>query len=178
MKRRKITYNDTVKEAIIYSLLKLCGSKPLQQITISEIVALAGVSRSSFYRNFETKEQVLLRYIQQKYNQYFSKELLSNKKYEEIHFEDYLFKKCHFVRENSDFFTMLQKNNLLDYIFKNLEPTLSQFLSGNVSLYSPYHLSMFSGASAGFIQCWIDRKFQETEEDLIALLQQYRKKDI
>ena len=54
-----ITYNQTVKEAIALSLLQLLKYKSITQISISEIIRLAGVGRSSIYRNFESKEQVL-----------------------------------------------------------------------------------------------------------------------
>ena len=55
--------NAYVIEHITESLLKLLKEKPMQEISISEIVDTAGVGRTSFYRNYETKEDVVKKYI-------------------------------------------------------------------------------------------------------------------
>ncbi len=47
------------KEAIITALVLLCAEKPFEKITVTEIVRKAGVSRTAFYRNYDTKEDVL-----------------------------------------------------------------------------------------------------------------------
>lgn len=143
MKKKEITYNDTVKEAITLALLQLNKKKDFHQISISEIVKLAGVSRSSFYRNFETKEQVLVLYIQEKYKESFAKELLALANDEPIDVQHFLLKRLRFIRENSDYFTLLRKSNLLEYVFANIDSGLSHFLSGNVTLHSPYYSLYF-----------------------------------
>lgn len=55
---RKIT-----REAIETALLLLLEKKPLQQITISELVVKAGVSRNAFYRNYSSKEAIFDRIL-------------------------------------------------------------------------------------------------------------------
>lgn len=45
------------------ALLKLLHKKPLQEISISELCAQAGVGRASFYRNFDSKEDILKTYL-------------------------------------------------------------------------------------------------------------------
>ena len=51
---RKLT-----RESLETALLLLLEKKPLNQITISELVAKAGVSRNAFYRNYKSKEAIL-----------------------------------------------------------------------------------------------------------------------
>ena len=51
---RKLT-----REALETALLLLLEKKTLNQITISELVAKAGVSRNAFYRNYKSKEAIL-----------------------------------------------------------------------------------------------------------------------
>ena len=48
-----------VCECITDALFRLMKSKPLQDISITELTRVAGVGRVSFYRNFETKIDVL-----------------------------------------------------------------------------------------------------------------------
>ena len=49
------------QECIETALMSLMEHKSFEEITISELVKLAGVSRAAFYRNYETKQDVLLR---------------------------------------------------------------------------------------------------------------------
>ena len=55
--------NAYVIEHITDALLKLLKEKSLQEISISEIVDTAGVGRTSFYRNYETNEDVVKKHI-------------------------------------------------------------------------------------------------------------------
>ena len=51
--------NLRVKQSITETLLRLLEQKSISQITISEIITSAGVARSSFYRNYTSKERVI-----------------------------------------------------------------------------------------------------------------------
>lgn len=51
--------NRITKECIQTALINILSQKNLDDITISEIVSKAGVSRSAFYRNYKTKADVL-----------------------------------------------------------------------------------------------------------------------
>lgn len=59
MKKRVNSANLVVRESIETALIELMKKKPLSDITISEIVERAGVSRVSYYRNYYYKEDVL-----------------------------------------------------------------------------------------------------------------------
>ena len=49
-KRRQA--NQQVKEKITGALLHLLGEKSISEISVTEIIAEAGVARASFYRNY------------------------------------------------------------------------------------------------------------------------------
>ncbi len=51
--------NRITKECIESALLLLMAEKDYQEITISEIVKRAGVSRTAYYRNYRSKEDIL-----------------------------------------------------------------------------------------------------------------------
>lgn len=164
MKKQDITYNDTVKEALAIALLKLMEQKNLMQISISEIVNKAGVSRSSFYRNFNSKEEILIDYIEKRYRSYFKTLSLS-----ENDIQLFLYHRLHFIKQNKIFFICLRKNNLLNYLFEEMDPDLASYLSGKQIFASPYHKAMFTSCSAGIIRQWIDNNFKESEEELLDL---------
>ena len=66
--KKEISYKDSVKEAIVIALIQLMKEKEFIGITINEIVVRAGVARSSFYRNFRSKEDVLLYHANELYD--------------------------------------------------------------------------------------------------------------
>ena len=55
--------NHLTKEALETALLFLLETKSLPQITVSELVIKAGVSRNAFYRNYKSKEDMLRRIL-------------------------------------------------------------------------------------------------------------------
>ena len=55
--------NIRVKTNITHALFALMEKKSLADIHISELVSRAGVARASFYRNYSTKEDVLVTLI-------------------------------------------------------------------------------------------------------------------
>ena len=52
-----------IKECITDALIKQMKIKPFHEITITELVKVAGVSRVSFYRNFKSKQDILERHL-------------------------------------------------------------------------------------------------------------------
>ena len=51
--------NLHVKNSIVSALIDLMREKNFEAISVSEITARAGVSRVSYYRNFDSKEDIL-----------------------------------------------------------------------------------------------------------------------
>ncbi|MBQ4267400.1 MAG: TetR/AcrR family transcriptional regulator [Clostridia bacterium] len=51
------------KECVISALKSLLKEKTYKDITLTEIAEKAGVSRNAIYRNFETKDKILKKYL-------------------------------------------------------------------------------------------------------------------
>jgi AcrR family transcriptional regulator len=51
--------NQLTRNSIQESLVYLLGKKDMDDISVTEIVTKAGVSRSAYYRNYHTKEDIL-----------------------------------------------------------------------------------------------------------------------
>lgn len=69
-KGRKSAANVLAKECVVSALLKLIYEKPLSSITISELCKLAGVSRMTFYRNYESKEDIFKKQLAELFQKY------------------------------------------------------------------------------------------------------------
>lgn len=48
-----------LKECLADALIELLEKKPIEKITIPEIAGLAGVGRTTYFRNFRSKEEML-----------------------------------------------------------------------------------------------------------------------
>ena len=103
--------NECVKESITVALLNLMRKKAFSEIKVTEIVKLAGVGRTSFYRNFESKEDVLKKHINRLYSEYFLTHKLPDMSVEKER-RSHMLSRFRFVKQNADFFVLLNKNNL------------------------------------------------------------------
>lgn len=55
--------NIRAKNAISQTLFDLMQSKSIHDISISELISKAGVARATFYRNYSSKEDVLITFV-------------------------------------------------------------------------------------------------------------------
>ena len=51
--------NKLTRECLTTALIQLMKEKPIDRITITELVKRSGVSRTAFYRNYSSKEEIL-----------------------------------------------------------------------------------------------------------------------
>ena len=75
--QKSTSHNKQVQRTrswIFDALMLLMDEKPYEEITVSDIAEKAGVARPTFYRNFNDKDEVVLRYI----NNTFSTEIDEN----------------------------------------------------------------------------------------------------
>lgn len=165
----KMTYNQTVKEAIAIALVQLMKSKNFEDISVSEIVKIAGVGRSSFYRNFEGKKDVLSYYIHNLYNNFFKDSTIMSHMPKENNVHAFLLPRFKFIKQHRDFFTVLRNHDLLYYIFEQTETGLILQLTGLQNNLSQYYRAMFSGSCAGIIRMWIDNNFAQSEEEMVEI---------
>ena len=146
-----ITYHESVKEAIALALIQIMKNKLFSDITILEIVNKAGVSRSSFYRNFDDKEDVISYYID----------------YSPHHLETFLIEKFTLIKENKAFFLALKKNKILHLLYQQANKnTIKNIYSYNLNENNRYQSAFFSSASIGVIIEWIQNDLVESEEDM------------
>ena len=65
--------NAYVVEHLTSSMFALLEEKPITEISISELCDMAGVGRTSFYRNYENKEDIVKKYIEHLFQDWLGK---------------------------------------------------------------------------------------------------------
>ena len=156
--------NTYVIEHITDTVMKLLKEKPLNEISISEIVNDAAVGRTSFYRNFETKEDVVKKHIAVLIEKWDQDHKASGKN-SNAELYGSLFKH---LKDNSDFYLLLKERNLM-HLF--LEVFLEIF--GPKSDYGnmwAYTTAFITYGTYGWIEEWIKRGMQESAETMVELL--------
>ncbi|MBQ6735371.1 MAG: TetR/AcrR family transcriptional regulator [Lachnospiraceae bacterium] len=159
--------NAYVIEHITESLLKLLKEKPMQEISISEIVDTAGVGRTSFYRNYETKEDVVKKHIVnllQKWDQdYTSSGMDSNAELYGRLFQH--------LKEHAGFYLLLKERNLM-HLFLEVFMEKNGPKSEDINMWA-YTKSFIVYGTYGWIEEWIARGMQESAETMTELLSSY-----
>ncbi len=161
---KKQELNAFIKECITKALIDLMNNKSFNDITVTELVEHAGVSRVSFYRNFESKEDVLEKYLQTLIKEwgedfekagkpeYFSESILK-------HFYKY-----------KDIYTLLYKHNLSFMIYEILR-WAAKLDECNTNI-ERYLKSLFAGLIFGTVDEWIRQGMKETPEEIVLLTSQ------
>ncbi len=57
------TQKRITKESVFTALMKLLEHRAFSELTITEITKVAGVSRAAFYRNYEKKEDIIIFFL-------------------------------------------------------------------------------------------------------------------
>ncbi len=159
--------NTYVINHITDSLIKLMDEKPFNDISISELCDIAGVGRASFYRNFETKEDVLRKRLREIWHEW-------AKDYEDINDISYFIESIlkHFYH-NKDFNLLLYKHGLSELIYEVVR--WGAKIDGSESNIESYIKSMVAGTVFGLADEWMRRGMQETPAQILALAEHIEK---
>ena len=160
--KEEISFRDSVKEAIAIALIQLMKERDISHITVKDIVKRAGVGRSSFYRNFDSKEDILLYYI----NLLFDITEETVNPFSDDHLRAFIISQFRLYKENKDFFVVLQKNHLLHLLYKQSDFNAKQKIEAFHLYRNPYQAIFFSSAAVGVTIQWIENDFKESEEEL------------
>lgn len=148
---------------ITESLLELLKDKPLNDISISELCSHAQVGRATFYRNFETKEDILSAYIHRLFSEWIniyedspSKTVSQMVRELFLHLEKY---RNFYGLLSERGLTYLLKDVLLEiYTPKSEQPAQAAYASAYVA-YTLY----------GWIEVWLQRGMKESPEEMAAM---------
>ena len=162
---KKINTNFVVRESIAKSLIELMKVKNFEDINIKELTTKAGVGRVSFYRNFDSKEDIIMQYFKEKIEE-------MNEKIEKDPNPDFAIYIFNLFYEDKNVILLMYKNNL-SYLFEraikeNFGPKDTKSNSES------YMLAFIQGAIYGMIEEWINRGMSETPKQMSEVLSDLR----
>lgn len=161
--------NRITRESICTALLELLKTKEFKEISVSELVRRAGVSRQSFYRNYKTKEDIVLE-LERTIGT-----VLIEKMKDPIYIKNpkkWFIDFFTVVKENTAVVTMLQKADLFITIFAKIP----SYIESQLNTCSPelhYCIVGSMGAVHAIARDWFERGMKESEAEMAELCMYY-----
>ena len=154
--------SQLTQECLQTALIHLMAEKELDKISVTELVAKAGVSRTAFYSNYSSKEEILTRWLSDSVERLcaLAREALQNGHFTEV----YVLLFDH-IRRDVEGFSALFRANLQEMLFSRLEDSvLAQFTSYDGE--TKYLITAWCGAFNYLIVRWVRDGMPESSEEI------------
>lgn len=157
--------NAYVIKHLTEAFLSLLAKKPIEDISISELVETAGVGRASFYRNYERKEDILKAYL----NSLFREWIIEQEKQDSSKLSEQIRTMISHFEKHRSFYQLLNKRGLT-YLLKDVI----------IDIYGPkpeyemaqaYATAFVSYTLYGWIDVWFQRGMIETADEIAEMFQ-------
>ncbi len=161
--------NLLTREAICTALLYLLETKDFESITITELVKKAGVSRQSFYRNYTSKEDIVIE-IEEKILTSLSDSLI-NARYSG-NLRRWIYDIFCFVKENQKLVSVLYKAKLFDILFPEAPFVIENQMSATDTQTHYLVIGSF-GALRSIGEEWFTSGMKESCEEMADICMMY-----
>lgn len=170
MKMGNLERTTYVRNKITMATLDLLKEKEMKDITISTITELAQVSRVSFYRNYDTKEDIIKTYIGKILVDWQMNSPEVKRKEETGDDNEMLGSLFGLLKEHSELFLLLSNRSLL-YLLRD---TLKDIYGPKPEYpnFGAYFAAFIFYGIYGWIEEWVARGMEESAEEMTKLLQE------
>ena len=179
MKKRISQTNVQVKKDMYKALLRLVGNKPFSAIAVSDITSEAGVSRMSFYRNYNAIEDILTEHLDEVVKEYKTKEAEEHDTESTMVFygKKYMLRCFRFFYLHREFIDALITAGMGDlFLAKITEHLVSKWVDTKKETREEIlRISAFAGAIYNMYREWSREDFFESPEDVAAILYDLKK---
>jgi len=156
--------NKITKESIETALLLLMKENEYRDISISDIVKRAGVSRTAYYRNYRSKEDILNKHLETVVKAITNKMDFTTYSEDDFGFWHSIFSQ---VRNYSDIFLILIRADFEGIILSSINKImLDDIPSDIISTKEKYDIYFWSGAVYNILSEWITSGMRESDEEM------------
>jgi AcrR family transcriptional regulator len=158
------------KEWIFEALIKLMKNTPFKDISISNITSKAGVARLTFYRNYSSKEDILIYEGRKIYEKLM--EDLNSTVFEDNLIYNSIRKIISVFNDYADLFKLLLRDNLDYLIMQSFEIEISNILKDifGVDDTEKYKVKFYEGALFAIAVEWIKNSRQESIDEMTDII--------
>lgn len=151
------------KACLRTALIQLLENKEITDISVSELARKAGVSRTAFYSNYQTVDDVLTELIDDSLSE------MNNSLWEAINKkEDIFLPIIQKIKDNRDLFTLVQKSNIEKTAFFQMRDHIKKAYP-TIDTHSYYLLLAAVGALRNIVLEWLINDCNESVEFISSL---------
>ena len=163
MDKRKVA-QQRVKRCITAALFSLLEEKSLSDLRITEIIERAGVARASFYRNYRTKEDVLVTLIRDVLERFGDEMRLDQGTF--YTYENVLLSFRYF-QSNREYILDLYRSGFISVLMEELN-RFHESVEGSMPVASigKYELYIYIGALLNTALIWLTQDAETSPEEL------------
>lgn len=161
-----------VKDYITDALFELLKTKPLNEITATEVISKAGVCRSSYYRNYYLLEDIIRQYAARIFQRMTLEHTVEQS--DPISHMTYIYE-CYL--QERERLTVLDKQGLLYLLEDSLYNHCMEQIISLGKCHSRYQVDFFAGAATYLIRAWIHNGFSESPLEMAQITYEYIKWD-
>ena len=175
MGKRISQSNIIAKKNVVSALLELIYEKPISMISISELTSRAGVSRMTFYRNYNSIEEIFGKELDEIFQKY---ELDDENSVEGIYYDEVHMKHCFaYFYSYRQFLEGLVYCGFGDMFLKKLTGFIYTKWHKIVGKNDEYKLVGFAGFVYSTYMLWEEKKYKESIEDMATYVSKVFERD-
>lgn len=133
--------------------------KPYHKITVTDLVREAGVSRNSFYRNYQSTEEIIRQFLEERTSAWWDGLIADPDRYPHVISEMF-----HHFLDMKEEIGLLCRAGLSHLLMEHIVLCGKQSLTGDLK--NAYQTAFMSGALCGLVHEWIVRGMQESPEEM------------
>ena len=163
--------NEICRECIQTALIRLMKTKELKDITITELTRLAGVSRTTYYRNYYDKEDVL-QDLFKGLMQEITAEILAAKTVYGTALAVF-----NGIQKNADVYSLLMKADYAELMLREVTRIASADTPADAPL-EQMRIVFLTGALFNMVRVWMDTGMHLTPEQMADMYMEILKEPI
>ncbi len=155
-----------VMDKIAHSLLYLMEKTPIGSISVCAIINEAEVSRNSFYRHFQDKDDILRYYISSETEQWLA---VTETNFLNVSSpQEYIVFLLDHLYEYRDIIDLLIRDNKMSILEEEFDKRFSAILSG---VSDPWHIAFIIGGFYKLFCYWAKTGYEKTPEEIAEYIQ-------
>ena len=161
---------SATKQAVVEAFMRLLSKKSLDAISISELAKEAGISRMTFYRNYQVKEDVFLDHFKSVLEDY---KRDNDEHYGEGEFNDrknivHCFE--YFAKHKQFLEAVLKSGYYYTFLAIVDNYVIETWLKSGDGIEKEYRLHAFAGELFNVYICWVSHGYKESPEEIADIL--------
>ncbi|MBQ3661637.1 MAG: hypothetical protein II907_06360 [Firmicutes bacterium] len=156
-------------EAIADGFIELLSTKDFKDITISDIQRVSSVGRSTFYRLFDTIDDVVVYRIDTMLQEF-------GNDYNQKSFNDLCGESLFMILLHGEQWFNIVASGRMDLIVHSMRKGIETMMnSGQIPLpeQAEYRLAIFTGAAISLMAAWNEHGKKESIDELVGILERY-----